>query len=194
MLRTKRTIFFSQIDCIVIVEQRSILKSLFLCVGSLCVVNRFSPLAGDILASPLLPGAAAAAAAAAAGAAIPGTVYKVPQWINPIWNSQMFTSNLMKEQVGAFSSTIWHLIRKRASFGSFSARSEPFRASKSFAIYRQTSARVSVLSPWQITMKPSSPSSLSTATHWGTASCKYHSKRLDRRLAAPAKPKRKSVR
>ncbi|EFX86374.1 hypothetical protein DAPPUDRAFT_98025 [Daphnia pulex] len=34
---------------------------------------RFSPLAGDILASPLLPGAAAAAAAAAAGAAIPGT-------------------------------------------------------------------------------------------------------------------------
>jgi len=33
---------------------------------------RFSPLAGDILASPLLPGAAAAAAAAAAGAAIPG--------------------------------------------------------------------------------------------------------------------------
>jgi len=35
--------------------------------------SRFSPLAGDILASPLLPGAAAAAAAAAAGAAIPGT-------------------------------------------------------------------------------------------------------------------------
>ena len=34
---------------------------------------RFSPLAGDILSSPLLPGAAAAAAAAAAGAAIPGT-------------------------------------------------------------------------------------------------------------------------
>ncbi|XP_046441754.1 ELAV-like protein 1-B isoform X39 [Daphnia pulex] len=34
--------------------------------------SRFSPLAGDILASPLLPGAAAAAAAAAAGAAIPG--------------------------------------------------------------------------------------------------------------------------
>jgi len=36
-------------------------------------LQRFSPLAGDILASPLLPGAAAAAAAAAAGAAIPGT-------------------------------------------------------------------------------------------------------------------------
>ncbi|XP_046441746.1 ELAV-like protein 1 isoform X32 [Daphnia pulex] len=35
-------------------------------------LQRFSPLAGDILASPLLPGAAAAAAAAAAGAAIPG--------------------------------------------------------------------------------------------------------------------------
>lgn len=39
----------------------------------LSLVKRFSPLAGDILASPLLPGAAAAAAAAAAGAAIPGT-------------------------------------------------------------------------------------------------------------------------
>merc|ERR1711946_97586 len=36
-------------------------------------LQRFSPLTGDILASPLLPGAAAAAAAAAAGAAIPGT-------------------------------------------------------------------------------------------------------------------------
>ena len=60
----------------------------FFFVFSLCVFAifsllafafRFSPLAGDILASPLLPGAAAAAAAAAAGAAIPGTVYKVPQ-------------------------------------------------------------------------------------------------------------------
>jgi len=37
---------------------------------------RFSPLAGDILASPLLPGAAAAAAAAAAGAAIPDVYFK----------------------------------------------------------------------------------------------------------------------
>ncbi|XP_032797086.1 ELAV-like protein 3 isoform X11 [Daphnia pulex] len=39
-------------------------------------LQRFSPLAGDILASPLLPGAAAAAAAAAAGAAIPDVYFK----------------------------------------------------------------------------------------------------------------------
>lgn len=51
----------------------------FFFVLGIVLLGRFSPLAGDILASPLLPGAAAAAAAAAAGAAIPGTVYKVPQ-------------------------------------------------------------------------------------------------------------------
>lgn len=58
------------------VKRRSNCKTRLFCV---VLFTRFSPLAGDILASPLLPGAAAAAAAAAAGAAIPGTVYKVPQ-------------------------------------------------------------------------------------------------------------------
>lgn len=151
---------------------------------------RFSPLAGDILASPLLPGAAAAAAAAAAGAAIPGTVFKVPQWINPVWNSQMFTSNLMKEQVGAFSFTTWHLTLRRASCGNFSVRSAPFRASKLFAICKLTSARALVSSRWPTTMKPSLLSSLSMDTHWEIASCKFLSKQLDHRQVVRAKPKR----
>ena len=151
-------------------------------------VFRFSPLAGDILASPLLPGAAAAAAAAAAGAAIPGTVYKVPQWINPVWNSQMFTSNLMKEQAGAFSFTTWRPIRRRASYGNCLVHSVLSRASKWFAICKQTSAKVSGLSPWPTTMKHLWLFSRSMATRWVIASCKSHSKPPDPPLVVQAKP------
>ena len=52
--------------------RRNGLKCFFSPFVACAAICRFSPLAGDILASPLLPGAAAAAAAAAAGAAIPG--------------------------------------------------------------------------------------------------------------------------